>query len=125
MGINLRIGNYFRKLVDFHSFVYRFLGATHYLFHQHHYILALLFAFIQLLFAFFGQETLLFVFETFSSFGNIFVFGMLIFSIAFYLQQYFYMQNKNKNDIEVFVANLKYVTIKIHSIRCYWRNSCG
>lgn len=40
-------------------------------------------------------------FETFSSFGNIFVFGMLIFSIAFYLQQYFYMQNKNKNDIEV------------------------
>lgn len=86
----------FRKLVDFHSFVYRFLGATHYLFHQHHYILALLFAFTQLLFAFFGQETLLFVFETFSSFGNIFVFGMLIFSIAFYLQQYFYMQNKNK-----------------------------
>ncbi|MGE0999390.1 cytochrome C oxidase assembly protein, partial [Bacillus sp. Gnz1/3] len=41
-----------------------FLGATHYLFHQHHYILALLFAFTQLLFAFFGQETLLFVFET-------------------------------------------------------------
>ena len=71
-----------------------FLGATHYLFHQHHYILALLFAFIQLLFAFFGQETLLFVFETFSSFGNIFVFGMLIFSIAFYLQQYFYMQKQ-------------------------------
>lgn len=29
-----------------------FLGATHYLFHQHHYILALLFAFTQLLFAF-------------------------------------------------------------------------
>ncbi|EEL86463.1 Cytochrome d ubiquinol oxidase, subunit II-like protein [Bacillus cereus AH1272] len=71
-----------------------FLGATHYLFHQHHYILALLFAFTQLLFAFFGQETLLFVFETFSSFGNIFVFGMLIFSIAFYLQQYFYMQKQ-------------------------------
>lgn len=71
-----------------------FLGATHYLFHQHHYILALLFAFTQLLFAFFGQETLLFVFETFSSFGNIFVFGMLIFGIAFYLQQYFYMQKQ-------------------------------
>jgi cytochrome d ubiquinol oxidase subunit II len=71
-----------------------FLGAAHYLFHQHHYILALLFAFTQLLFAFFGQETLLFVFETFSSFGNIFVFGMLIFGIAFYLQQYFYMQKQ-------------------------------
>ncbi|WP_242212054.1 cytochrome C oxidase assembly protein [Bacillus cereus group sp. BfR-BA-01383] len=75
------------------SFV-AFLGATHYLFHQHHYIWALLFAFIQLLFAFFGQETLLFVFETFSSFGNIFVFGMLLVGIAFYLQQYFYMQKQ-------------------------------
>ncbi|MEH7458777.1 cytochrome C oxidase assembly protein [Bacillus sp. JJ1127] len=71
-----------------------FLGATHYLFHQHHYIWALLFAFAQLLFAFFGQETLLFVFQTFSSFGNIFVFGMLICGISFYLQQYFYIQKQ-------------------------------
>ncbi|HDR6997969.1 cytochrome C oxidase assembly protein [Bacillus cereus] len=71
-----------------------FLGATHYLFHQHHYIWALLFAFTQLLFAFFGQETLLFVFETFSSFGNIFVFAMLLVGIAFYLQQYFYIQKQ-------------------------------
>ena len=45
----------------------------------------------------FGQETLLFVFETFSSFGNIFVFAMLLVGIAFYLQQYFYIQNKNKS----------------------------
>ncbi|MDM5156164.1 cytochrome C oxidase assembly protein [Bacillus sp. DX1.1] len=71
-----------------------FLGATHYLFHQHHYKWALLFAFTQLLFAFFGQETLLFVFQTFSSFGNIFIFGMLVCIIAFYLQQYFYIQKQ-------------------------------
>ncbi|PGZ99571.1 cytochrome C oxidase assembly protein [Bacillus pseudomycoides] len=71
-----------------------FLGATHYLFHQQHYQFALLFAFIQLLFAFFGQETLVFVFQTFSSFGNIFVFGMLICMLAFYLQQFFYIQKQ-------------------------------
>ncbi|MGG0238729.1 cytochrome C oxidase assembly protein [Bacillus rhizoplanae] len=71
-----------------------FLGATHYLFHQQHYQLALLFAFIQLLFAFFGQETLVFVFQTFSSFGNIFIFGMLICILAFYLQQFFYIQKQ-------------------------------
>lgn len=71
-----------------------FLGATHYLFHQHHYKWALCFAFTQLLFAFFGQETLVFVFQTFSSFGNLFVFGMLVCIIAFYLQQYFYIQKQ-------------------------------
>lgn len=71
-----------------------FLGATHYLFHQQHYQFALLFAFIQLLFAFFGQETLVFVFQTFSSFGNIFIFGMLICMLAFYLQQFFYIQKQ-------------------------------
>ncbi|ENQ3079457.1 cytochrome C oxidase assembly protein [Bacillus multifaciens] len=71
-----------------------FLGATHYLFHQHHYQLAILFAFINLLFAFFGQETLMFVFQTFSSFGNIFIFGMLVCMLAFYLQQFFYIQKQ-------------------------------
>lgn len=71
-----------------------FLGATHYLFHQHHYQFAILFAFINLLFAFFGQETLMFVFQTFSSFGNIFIFGMLVCMLAFYLQQFFYIQKQ-------------------------------
>lgn len=71
-----------------------FLGATHYLFHQHRYQFAILFAFINLLFAFFGQETLMFVFQTFSSFGNIFIFGMLVCMLAFYFQQFFYIQKQ-------------------------------
>lgn len=71
-----------------------FLGATHYLFHQHSYQLALLFAFIQLLLAFFGQQTLVFVFETFSSFGNIFIFVMLVCMLLFYLQQFLYIQKR-------------------------------
>lgn len=71
-----------------------FLGATHYLFHQHHYQMALLFAFGQLIFAFFGQQTLVFVFETFSSFGNIFIFAMLVCMLGFYLQQFLYIQKR-------------------------------
>ncbi|CAM4033727.1 cytochrome C oxidase assembly protein [Bacillus manliponensis] len=71
-----------------------FLGATHYLFHQHSYQLALLFAFMQLLLAFFGQQTLVFVFETFSSFGNMFIFVMLVCMLLFYLQQFLYIQKR-------------------------------
>ncbi|EMA6341339.1 cytochrome C oxidase assembly protein [Bacillus cytotoxicus] len=89
-GWQLFFGTWWIFIISFCAF----LGATHYLFHQHHYMWALLFAFAQLLFAFFGQETLVFVFQTFSSFGNIFVFGMLVCSISLYVQQYFYIQKQ-------------------------------
>lgn len=71
-----------------------FLGATHYLFHKHHYQFAFLLAFVQLVFAFFGQQTLMFVFQTFSSFGNIFIFAMLVCMLVFYLQQFLYIQKQ-------------------------------
>ncbi|AWC29570.1 cytochrome C oxidase assembly protein [Bacillus cytotoxicus] len=89
-GWQLFFGTWWIFIISFLAF----LGATHYLFHQYHYMWALLFAFAQLLFAFFGQETLVFVFQTFSSFGNIFVFGMLVCSISLYVQQYFYIQKQ-------------------------------
>ena len=62
----------------------------------------------------FGQETLLFVFETFSSFGNIFVFAMLLVGIAFTCNNIFIYKTKIRAN-HSFVTHIKCVTLKINS----------